>query len=29
VEGVPIPLKFIVDAAAAAEPDEDNDPEEV
>jgi len=29
VEGVPIPLKLIVDAAAAAEPDDENDPEEV
>jgi len=29
VEGVPIPLEFLVNAAAAAEPDEENDPEEV
>ena len=29
VEGVPIPLKFIVDAAAAVEPDDENEPEEV
>jgi len=29
VEGVPIPLKFIVDDAAAVEPNDENEPDEV